>query len=83
MKKYKVVKVSSAESFETSLNELAREGWKVVNANLAYQGLESDDATFFALLVNNDTDIALKELMEENVDELNNIENLGLTPSDN
>jgi len=83
MKKYKVVKVDSAEAFEIALNELAQEGWKVVNANLTYQGLDKTAAIFFALLVNNDTDTALKELMEENTDELNNMDSIGLSPSAN
>lgn len=83
MKNYKVIKLNSAEAFEISLNELAQEGWKVVNANLAYDGSGSNEAVFFALLVNNDTDTALKELMEENTDELNNMDSMGLSPSDN
>ncbi len=80
MKKYKVLKTSSAESFETELNSLAKAGWKVISANLAQQGLESDEAIFFALLVINDVDVELKQLMEENVDEL---EDIDLNPSDN
>ena len=83
MKKYKVVKVESAEAFEIALNELAQEGWKVVNANLAYEGSVNSIAIFFALLVTNDTDTALKELMEENTDELNNMDSIGLSPSAN
>lgn len=83
MKKYKVVKVDSAEAFEINLNELAQDGWKVVNANLAYEGTEKSVAIFFALLVNNDTDTALKELLEENTDELNNMDSIGLSPSAN
>jgi hypothetical protein len=83
MKKYKVVKVVSAEAFEISLNELAQEGWKVVNANLTFAGSDKTEPVFFALLVSNDTDTALKELMEENADELNNMDSIGLSPSDN
>ncbi len=80
MKKYKVLKTNSAESFENGLNSLAKAGWKVISANLTQQGLESDEAIFFALLVINDVDVELKQLMEENVDEL---EDIDLNPSDN
>ncbi len=82
MKKYKVLTTDSAEAFEIDLNQLAKQGWKVVSANLSHNG--SDNLPlFFALLVANGTDLVLKELLEENTDELNNPENIGLTPSDN
>jgi hypothetical protein len=80
MKKYKVLKVDSAEAFEIELNKLAQSGWKVISANLAHPSLENDEVTYFALLVMNDVDVELKQLMEENIDELDNID---LSPSDN
>ena len=80
MKKYKVVKTISAEAFENELNVLAKEGWKVISANLAQPSLDNEDTIFFALLVINDVDVELKQLLEENVDEL---ENIDLNPSDN
>ncbi|QNF33753.1 hypothetical protein HUW51_13865 [Adhaeribacter swui] len=80
MKKYKAVKSISAESFETELNTLAKAGWKVISANLTQAGVKGDEAIFFALLVMNDVDVELKQLLEENVDEL---EDIDLNPSDN
>ncbi|PSR53088.1 hypothetical protein AHMF7605_05885 [Adhaeribacter arboris] len=80
MKKYKVLRSISAEAFENELNSLAKAGWKVISANLAQQGLESDEAIFFALLVINDVDVELKQMLEENVNEL---EDIDLNPSDN
>ncbi|MGV3585727.1 MAG: hypothetical protein ACO1OF_01895 [Adhaeribacter sp.] len=82
MKKYKVLTTDSAEAFEIDLNQLAKQGWKVVSANLAQNG-SSTLPVYFALLVSNGTDLVLKELMEENTDELNNPENIGLSPSAN
>ena len=82
MKKYRVLTTESAEAFEIDLNHLAKQGWKVVSANLAGNG-SNNLPQFFALLVTNGTDMVLKELMEENTDELNNPENIGLAPSDN
>ncbi|GEO06499.1 hypothetical protein AAE02nite_41630 [Adhaeribacter aerolatus] len=82
MKKYKVLTTDSAESFEIDLNQLAKQGWKVVSANLTNNGADNLPL-FFALLVTNGTDLVLKELLEENIDELNNPENIGLSPSDN
>jgi hypothetical protein len=83
MKKYKVLKSDSAESFETDLNQMAKKGWKVVSSNLSYSSSSPAEAIYFALLVTNDTDQVLKELMAENTDALNNPENIGLSPSDN
>ncbi len=80
MKKYKVLKVDSAEAFETGLNSLAQAGWKVIAANIAHPRPENDEITYFALLVMNDVDVELKQLMEENIEELNNLD---LNPSDN
>ncbi|QMU29137.1 hypothetical protein [Adhaeribacter radiodurans] len=80
MKKYKVVKSISAEAFEIELNSLAKAGWKVISANLAQQNGLSEEAIFFALLVINDVDIELKQMLEENVNEL---EDIDLNPSDN
>lgn len=83
MKKYKVLKSESAEAFETDLNQMARNGWKVVSSNLSLSTTGSDVPVFFALLENKDTDSVLKELMAENTDSLTNTENIDLSPSDN
>lgn len=82
MKKYKVLTTNSAEAFEIDLNQSAKQGWKVVSANIA-QNAADNLPIFFALLVTNGTDLVLKELLEENTDEINNPENIGLMPSDN
>lgn len=82
MKKYKVLTTQSAESFEIDLNQTAKQGWKVVAANLSQNGPDNLPV-FFALLVTNSTDEVLKELLAENTDELNNPENIGLAPSAN
>ncbi|WP_026462163.1 hypothetical protein [Adhaeribacter aquaticus] len=80
MKKYKVVKLQSAESFETSLNELAQAGWKVVSSNMAYPNIGSDEAVYFALLENTSIEDELKQMLEENNEGL---ENVNLSPSAN
>ncbi|WP_187264246.1 hypothetical protein [Pontibacter beigongshangensis] len=80
MKTYKVVKVNDAESFESNLNDLAQAGWKVVNANLAFAGGTDETPTYFALLENKSIEDELKQMMEENSDELDNID---LSPSAN
>ncbi|MFT2007341.1 hypothetical protein ACMA1I_01575 [Pontibacter sp. 13R65] len=80
MKTYKVLKTADAEAFETNLNELAKVGWKVVNANLAFAGDADNTTIYFALLENAPIDDELKQLIEENTDE---IESLGLSPSAN
>ena len=80
MKTYKVVKVNDAEAFESNLNELAQAGWKVVNANLTYSADKENLPTYFALLENTPIEDELKQMMEENSDELDNID---LSPSAN
>jgi hypothetical protein len=80
MKKYKVVKLDSAEAFEIALNGLANEGWKVISANMAYSDPQNNEVTYFALLVMNDIDVELKQLMEENT---NALEDIDLNPSPN
>ena len=83
MKKYKVIKADSAEAFEIDLNQLSKNGWKVISSNLSHSTTGTGEPVYFALLVNNDTDDVLKELMAENNEELTNPENIGLSPSDN
>ncbi|WP_162051620.1 hypothetical protein [Pontibacter pamirensis] len=90
MKRYKVLQVSSAEAFETSLNELAHAGWKVITANMApLSEAADDDFVYFALLESAPIEEGLKQLMEENTDELDalngldSLDNVGLSPSAN
>ena len=78
MKKFKVVQVGSAETFESRLNELVASGYKVVTANLAYPA--GTDPVYFALLESSPVDEELKQMLAENTDE---VEASGLTPSDN
>ncbi|TXK50809.1 hypothetical protein FVR03_03915 [Pontibacter qinzhouensis] len=81
MKTYKVVKVTAAETFETSLNELSQAGWKVVNANLVFANDTNNTPTYFALLENTPLEDELKQMVEENPEELLN--DMGLSPSSN
>lgn len=93
MKRYKVLQVSSAEAFETSLNELAHAGWKLITANMAsLPDAADDDFAYFALMENVPIETELQQLMEENSDELNALDTLDgqnshdtvdLSPSDN
>lgn len=90
MKQYKVVQVSSAEAFETSLNELAQAGWKVVASNMApLPDAADDDFVYFALLENAPIEAELKQMMEENagemdaLDGLESLDNIDLSPSAN
>ncbi|MCC9165845.1 hypothetical protein [Pontibacter harenae] len=80
MRKYKVVQVTSAEAFETSLNELAQAGWKVVSSNMAFSGAVEPTAVYYALLKSTPIEDELKQLMEKN-DE--SIEDVNLSPSSN
>ena len=87
MKKYKVVQVSNLEAFETSLNELAQTGWKIINSNLAFSPSGSNEPVYFALLESTPIEEELKHMMEENTDSLDNINNslnnITLSPSAN
>lgn len=77
MKKYKVVQVSSAEVFEISLNELAQAGWKVISSNVApLPEAANDDFVYFALLESMPIETELKQLVEENSDELSALDAL-------
>ncbi|WP_114778226.1 hypothetical protein [Botryobacter ruber] len=80
MKSYRVVQVTSAEAFETSLNDLAQLGWTVVAANMAYQGDARQMATYFALLESAPLEPELKQMLETRTDELDDID---LSPSAN
>ncbi|MFD3001210.1 hypothetical protein ACFS7Z_12600 [Pontibacter toksunensis] len=90
MKQYKVVQVSSAEAFETSLNELAQAGWKVIASNMApLPAAAEDDFVYFALLENTPIEAGLKQMMEENageldaLDALDSLDSVDLSPSAN
>lgn len=90
MKKYKVVQVSSAEAFELSLNELTMAGWKVITANIApLPTAAGNEFVYFALLESAPIEAELKQMLEENINELDglegldSIENVDFSPSDN
>ena len=84
MKIYKVVKVSSAEAFETSLNELAQAGWKVVSANVTFPVTAENTPVYFALMESFPLETELKHMIEENVADIaEEIDNLGISPSVN
>ena len=91
MKRYKVVQVSSVEAFETSLNELAQAGWKVISSNMApLPGVVNNEFAYFALLESTPIEEELKQMMEENLDALNgtldsldSLDNVDLSPSAN
>jgi len=84
MKKYKVVQVSSAEAFETSLNELAQAGWKVISANLTFPVAAENTLIYFALMESFPLETELKQMMEENsADITDEMDTLGLSPSIN
>ncbi|GAB3541013.1 hypothetical protein GCM10027443_39710 [Pontibacter brevis] len=87
MKKYKVVQVHSAGAFETSLNELAQAGWKVIASNMAtLPEAADDDFVYFALLESAPIEEELKQMIEENTDELDaldSLDNVDLSPSAN
>ena len=80
MKNYRVVQVTSAEAFETSLSDLAQLGWTVISANMAYQGDAKKTATYFALLESAPIEAEIKQMLETRTDELDDID---LSPSAN
>lgn len=91
MKKYKAVKVTSAEAYETSLNELSQAGWKVIAANMAPLPGATDEFVYFALLENTPIEDELKQMVEENTNDLDgnldgsldSLDNVDLSPSAN
>ena len=80
MKKYKVVKSSTPIDFEADINELARNGWRVISANLTYQGLGSNESIYFALLENTSLEDEIQQILEENATD---IDEISITPSPN
>lgn len=80
MKKYKVVKSSTPIDFEADINEMARNGWKVVSANLTYQGLGSNESIYFALLENTSLEDEIQQILEENATD---IDDIAINPSPN
>lgn len=80
MKKYKVVKSSTPIDFEADINELARNGWRVISANLTYQGLGSNESIYFALLENTSLEDEIQQILEENATD---IDEISINPSPN
>ena len=84
MKVYKVVQVSSAEAFETSLNELAQAGWKVISANITFPVAAENTLIYFALMESFPLETELKQMMEENAADITEeMDHLGISPSVN
>lgn len=73
MPEYKSVKHSTAFAFDRELNELAKQGWRVVSATLSYEGETNDSDQYYALLIQED-EVTIDDRLDDIQNKLESIE---------